>query len=147
MSPAPWSTELDRFLALTLASGLCTLAELSGVVEEFKRNANELSGDGSGLAAFCDYLVKRNRLTAWQCEKLKAGRFKGFFLGRYKLVDHLRSTNTSSTYRAECIDSGEQVEMTVTPEGEAVRYAISKDGRLLQEVVAHRESSRADRTE
>ncbi len=140
MSPAPWSTELDRFLALALASRLLTLAELSYAVEKFKRDASELPGDGSELAEFCDFLVKHKRLTAWQCEMLKSGRFKGFFLGRYKLMDYLGRTNMSATYRAECIDSGEQVEITVTPEREVVRYAVSKDGQLLEEGIGHRTS-------
>jgi serine/threonine-protein kinase len=44
--------------------------------------------------------VQAGLLTRWQAEKLVAGRFKGFFVGNYKILGHL-GAGTSSVYLAE----------------------------------------------
>ena len=46
-------------------------------------------------------LIKAGLLTEWQNEKLLAGRYKGFFLGKYKILDHLGTGGMSSVYLAE----------------------------------------------
>ena len=46
-------------------------------------------------------LVGAGLLTRWHCQKLFEGRFKGFFLGKYKLLDHLGTGGMSSVYLAE----------------------------------------------
>ena len=42
-----------------------------------------------------------NLLTAWQIEKLLTGKYKGFFLGKFKLLGHIGSGGMSSVYLAE----------------------------------------------
>lgn len=46
------------------------------------------------------FLVE-GRLTAWQIEKLLTGKYKGFFLGKFKLLGHIGSGGMSSVYLAE----------------------------------------------
>ena len=40
-------------------------------------------------------------ITQWHIDKLLAGKYKGFFLGKYKLLGHLGSGGMSSVYLAQ----------------------------------------------
>lgn len=46
-------------------------------------------------------LQKQKVITRWHCEKLLQGKYKGFFLGRHKLLGHIGSGGMSSVYLAE----------------------------------------------
>lgn len=46
-------------------------------------------------------LVKNDMVTAWHLEKLYQGKYKGFFLGKYKLLGHIGTGGMSSVYLAE----------------------------------------------
>ena len=46
-------------------------------------------------------LQKQKIVTRWHCEKLLQGKYKGFFLGKYKLLGHIGSGGMSSVYLAE----------------------------------------------
>ncbi len=54
--------------------------------------------DAKRLAA---YFVQRKLLTEWQAEKLLARKHKGFFLGKYKLLDQIGAGGMSRVYLAE----------------------------------------------
>ncbi|MEM9368072.1 MAG: serine/threonine-protein kinase [Planctomycetota bacterium] len=45
--------------------------------------------------------VKTGLLTEWHVEKLLTGKYKGFFLGKYKLLGHIGTGGMSSVYLAE----------------------------------------------
>ena len=51
--------------------------------------------------AVADFLVRANLISRWHCDKLFDGKYKGFFLGKYKLLDHLGTGGMSSVYLAE----------------------------------------------
>lgn len=46
-------------------------------------------------------LVRLQWLTQWQAKKLLAKRYKGFFVGKYRLLDHIGSGGMSHVYLAE----------------------------------------------
>ncbi len=46
-------------------------------------------------------LQKQKIVTRWHCEKLLRGKYKGFFLGKHKLLGHIGSGGMSSVYLAE----------------------------------------------
>ena len=48
-----------------------------------------------------DFLIEAGLLTRWQCNKLLNGKYKGFYLGNYKLIDHLGTGGMSTVYLAE----------------------------------------------
>ncbi|MBC8351394.1 MAG: serine/threonine protein kinase [Planctomycetes bacterium] len=48
-----------------------------------------------------DCLVKDGLLTDWHCGKLFDRKYKGFFLGKYKLLGHIGTGGMSSVYLAE----------------------------------------------
>jgi serine/threonine-protein kinase len=61
------------------------------------------------------FFVKDNLLTDWHVEKLLGGKYKGFFLGKYKLLGHIGTGGMSSVYLAEHIRMGDKRAIKVLP--------------------------------
>lgn len=73
-----------------------------------------LPNDPARVAA----IFKHNKLlTEWQIEKLLARKYKGFFLGRYKLLGHLGTGGMSSVYLAEHTKMKDRRAIKVLPKG------------------------------
>lgn len=80
--------------------------ERSGIVEE-NRLKDELAaiskkanGRSVGTSDLVNHLIGSGLITKWHTEKLLAGKSKGFFLGKFKLLGHLGSGGMSSVYLA-----------------------------------------------
>jgi eukaryotic-like serine/threonine-protein kinase len=58
---------------------------------------------------------KANLLTRWHCEKLLQGRYKGFFLGKHKLLGHLGTGGMSTVYLAEHMGMHQKRAVKVLP--------------------------------
>jgi eukaryotic-like serine/threonine-protein kinase len=109
-------TETDRLIAFAAKSGLCDVVELREAYNTLRQQALTAFTNGqSELNAFCDYIVEKNLLTRWQCDKLLAGRYKGFFMGNFKLVGHLGCSETFSLFEAEDVHSKRRVVLRVCP--------------------------------
>lgn len=65
--------------------------------------------------AVAEFLVQTGLITPWHCEKLFDGKYKGFFLGRYKLLGHLGTGGMSSVYLAEHVVMRRKVAIKVLP--------------------------------
>jgi eukaryotic-like serine/threonine-protein kinase len=77
----------DVFVDLVRRSGLVEKGQLNAVLLDLKKEAgNQPIADSDCVA---DRLIAYGVITRWQAEKLMEGRHKGFFLGKYKLLDHL----------------------------------------------------------
>jgi hypothetical protein len=72
--------------------------------------------DSSALDELCQHLIEKGLLTDWQCEKLRKGKWKGFFLDGYCLLGKTGEdpANSTSTYLCKNLDAGRNVEMVVT---------------------------------
>ncbi len=64
-------------------------------------NAAEEKPTDKDVSALAKHLEEIGLLTQWQNKKLLEGRHRGFFLGKYKLLNHLGSGGMSSVYLAE----------------------------------------------
>lgn len=105
-------TSAKSFLSLLERSGIVTeirlkdeLAALSEKAAGRKIDARELS----------EHLVDSGLITSWHAQKLLGGKYKGFFLGKYKLLGHLGSGGMSSVYLAEHRLSGQKRAIKVLP--------------------------------
>ncbi len=104
---------LDRFVELVERSKLIPSDQLSQVVADWKSQATLSELDDARHCAA--HLVDRGLLTQWQARKLLEGRHRGFYLGRYKLLDHLGSGGMSSVYLAEHVLMQRRVAIKVLP--------------------------------
>jgi serine/threonine protein kinase len=89
------------------SSEFVTLVRKSRLVEE-SLLADWLRTQGDGAGGLPDdpellarRLVQAELVTAWQARKLLAGKYRGFYLGRYKLLDHIGTGGMSRVYLAE----------------------------------------------
>jgi len=107
------NTKVENFLELVLRSGLVDKgvldAQLDRIVQE---HGEQILLDPPRLA---EQLVQAGLLTRWQSEKLLEGRHRGFFLDKYKLLDHLGSGGMSSVYLAEHVLMNRRVAIKVLP--------------------------------
>ena len=105
--------EADTFLDLVERSGLAEKSQLA----EFRTALEASSGDETPLdcRSLAIKLVAAGIITRWQAEKLCEGRHKGFFLAKYKLLDHLGTGGMSSVYLAQHVLMGHRVAIKVLP--------------------------------
>ncbi len=97
--------ELIMSLKLTAESFLTGIKQ-SGLAdpEAIETLIKTLRGEGvdiSNSAAVASAMIAKGTITPWQSEKLLQGKFKGFILGRYKLLNLLGKGEMSSIYLAE----------------------------------------------
>ncbi|MEE8452022.1 MAG: serine/threonine-protein kinase [Thermoguttaceae bacterium] len=110
--------KVDTFLDLLRRSGLVEKDQLAGALLELKQEAGGRLADNAGTNnadTVAERLVDAGLLTRWQCDKLGEGRHKGFFLGKYKLLDHLGTGGMSSVYLAEHVLMQRRVAIKVLP--------------------------------
>ena len=113
---------IEQFFELMLRSQLFGEPEIDKVAAEFSKGCRN-DGTEETLQAFCKFLVGTGRLTKWQCAKLEVGKFKGFYLDNFVLLEQCGKDEVSSSYKARETRSGSLVCVVITPP------AIATDGR------------------
>ncbi len=104
---------VDSFLDLVRRSGLVEKDQLNAVLVDLQHQAvGSLPADTDFVSS---KLVEAGLLTRWQCDNILEGRHKGFFLGKYKLLDHLGTGGMSSVYLAEHVLMQRRVAIKVLP--------------------------------
>jgi serine/threonine-protein kinase len=83
---------------------LVDLVKRSGLIDDVRltqalSDVDLASVNDSGIVA--SILTKAGLLTEWQSEKLLQGRHKGFYLGKYKLLNHIGTGGMGAVYLAE----------------------------------------------
>ena len=104
---------------------LIDLLKRSGLVEnpdQITKALAALKEESGGLMpgdpkTVTHFLIEKNIITQWQSEKLLEGRYKGFFLGKYKLLGHLGTGGMSSVYLADHVLMQRRVAIKVLPKG------------------------------
>ena len=122
-----FSTELDWFLALLLASGLVKTDEINKALSEL---AVDRSQDGA-LDAFCAHLVETGRITDWQREMLRNGQFRGFFYEDYRLMHKIGAEYGMGTFVAQEHSSGDCVTIQI----HSPAAAPSLSGRVKHQII------------
>jgi len=88
-----------KFFELVQQSKLVDETQLVTAMKDYKQaHDGKVPETAADLAA---ELVRLELLTQWHCDKLLIGKYKGFFLGKYKLLKHLGAGGMSSVYLAE----------------------------------------------
>ena len=90
---------VKNFLELVRKSGLVDEPKLLDAVTKLEaKHGGELPDDAEVLA---EHLVSLGLITTWHRDKLYDRKYRGFFLGKYKLLGHLGTGGMSSVYLAE----------------------------------------------
>lgn len=104
--------EVRRFIECLQKSNLLTVDALRLHLRAYSKTSDQGLSDASQVGR---YLVDQQLITKWHCKKLLSGRYRGFFLGDYKLLEHLGSGGMSSVYLAEHCDGGQKRAIKVLP--------------------------------
>ena len=103
----------ERFLQMVAKSGIADAKASEHLMEKVRKKFDGgLPASTKKLAAL---FVKEGLLTEWHVEKLLAGKYKGFFLGKYKLLGHIGTGGMSSVYLAEHVKMGDKRAIKVLP--------------------------------
>lgn len=100
----------NTFLPMLERSGLLSDAQLQSVEKQF--------GGPSGTSSasqICEWLLEREIITEWHAEKLLQAKFRGFFLGPYKLLRRVARGGMSTIYSARHKLSGDVHALKVLP--------------------------------
>jgi len=103
----------ENFVDLVRRSELVEAVDLDRALDE-SRNAHggKLPEDAADLA---DELIEKGLLTRWHCDKLLTGKYKGFYLDKYKLLRLLGTGGMSAVYLAEHMKMHRLVAVKVLP--------------------------------
>lgn len=103
----------ERFIELAGRSQLIHPTQFETAVAELRaQNGGELPEDVQKTA---DYFVEKKYITTWHREKILQGKYKGFFLSKYKLLGHLGTGGMSSVYLGEHTVMQRKVAIKVLP--------------------------------
>lgn len=89
----------ERFVTMVAKSNLID----EKTQDRFVRKVREKCGGKlpSSVRKLASAYKKAGLLTDWHVEKILAGKYRGFFLGKYKLLGHIGTGGMSSVYLAE----------------------------------------------
>ena len=87
----------ESFLTGVKQSGLTDPESVDTLIKALRGEGVDI-GNATTIAAA---MIAKGAITPWQSEKLLQGKFKGFILGRYKLLNLLGKGEMSSIYLAE----------------------------------------------
>ncbi len=102
-----------QFLEVIERSGLVDKARLEREIADLEQQAGDQARQDTKVVS--SHLTHKGLLTGWQSERLLEGRHRGFFIGKYKLLDHLGTGGMSSVYLAEHPVMRRRVALKVLP--------------------------------
>ena len=104
----------NSFVNLLEKSGVVDPESLKPAITTLKKKA-QAAGEQVTTAGLVEHLIECELITQWQAKKFLAGKYKGFFLGKFKLLGHLGSGGMSSVYLARHIVSDQLRAIKVLP--------------------------------
>jgi hypothetical protein len=105
---------IDEFATLLINSRIIGEHEVRKLVDAFREGCR-VWGQEVSVVTFCDFLIETDRLTEWQCNKLRMGKWKGFYLDSYLLLGQVGKGPDFSSYAARDTRDGKLVCLVVTP--------------------------------
>jgi serine/threonine protein kinase len=125
---------LDRFVGLVERSKLIDPPTLDGAISAWKQRATLAELDDAAPCA--EHLVETGLLTRWQARKLLEGRHRGFYLGNYRLLDHLGTGGMSSVYLAEHVRLRRRAAIKILPHRRSQDHAYLERFQVEGQAVA-----------
>lgn len=97
----------EKLIELIRKSGLVELDAFEASLEAFRAQHPSPIDPSESVSVddhpdlLLNWLIEHKLITRWHADKLIVGKYKGFFLGKHKLLGHLGSGGMSSVYLAE----------------------------------------------
>jgi serine/threonine protein kinase len=107
---------LDAFVDLLGRSGVVEPARLTAYLDKL-RAADALPSDPARLASL---MIRDALLTSFQAQQLLAGKWRGFFIGKYKVLEKIGSGGMGTVYLAEHKFMKRRVAIKVLPKARAL---------------------------
>ena len=111
-------------------SGLVPISELQAFLSNFEPSSN-----GKNPSDFLDGLIANHLLTRFQAERLFAGKYKGFMLGSYTILDRLGAGGMGQVFLAEHAAMRRFVALKVLPgnvyEDDTARERFFREARAV----------------
>lgn len=104
---------IELFVDLVRRSNLVDEDRLAQALKECRVACDDEQPEA--VQAVADHLIDAGLLTPWQYSKLQEKKYKGFFLGQYKLLEHLSRGGMSSVYLAEHVHMHRRAALKVLP--------------------------------
>ena len=104
----------NSFVNLLEKSGIVEPETLKPAITALKKKA-QATGEQVTTTKLVEHLIGCDLITQWQANKFLAGKYKGFFLGKFKLLGHLGSGGMSSVYLARHVVSDQLRAIKVLP--------------------------------
>jgi hypothetical protein len=123
---------IDEFAELLARSEITTVPQADEYVAQFRAEHPTAGDTSDAITEFCRFLNSDGLVTAWQCEKLKLGRWKGFYLDNYLLLEQVGKGEDNASYKARETTSGNVVCLVI----KAVRFT---EGRITYRVEPYSE--------
>jgi hypothetical protein len=105
---------IDHFIELLIRSGLLGRPEADELVARFRDQFGD-SSDLDDIDTFCQFLISENLFTNWQLSKLRAGKWKGFYLDNYLLLEQVGKDQEFCYYKGRDTRDGKLVRLVITP--------------------------------
>lgn len=104
---------VKRFVELLQKSGLIP----DNVLRDSLTRLKEENGGAplSNTKFVMNRLIEMEMITPWQSEKLLSQKYKGFFLGKYKILGHIGTGGMSSVYLVEHVQMHQRRAIKVLP--------------------------------
>lgn len=97
----------EKLIELVRKSGLVETDAFEASLEAFRAQHSSQTDPTQTVSLdenpepLLNWLIEQKLITRWHADKLAVGKYKGFFLGKHKLLGHLGSGGMSSVYLAE----------------------------------------------
>ncbi|MDO4550484.1 MAG: serine/threonine-protein kinase [Planctomycetia bacterium] len=121
---------MNDFLNMLQQSRLFEDGQLQRYLKHWKDEESTLDPDD--VSGFANWLVSHQYLTQWQQDNIFAGKYKGFFLGQYKLLRVIGVGGMSSVYLAEHTLLQRQVAIKVLPKSRVTSESSYLERFLLE---------------
>lgn len=120
---------IKKFIQGLQQSDLVSLPRLREALNECKsRNEGMPLADPEFVA---DFLVEKGLITKWHRNKLLEGKYRGFFLAHYRLLDHIGTGGMSTVYLAEDRNTQNRMALKILPRKRVTQRSYLK--RFKQE--------------
>jgi hypothetical protein len=115
---------VDEFVPILVRSKLSTQEQAVDFVAKYHEQPKPANLPDT-LTAFCSFLVGEGIITTWQCMKLRNAQWKGFYLGKYLLLDNVYEDDKGSHYLARRATDGMYFGLAVSrSEGADIKYTV-----------------------